>query len=127
MLQIKVVKESIWYKKVSVCICLSCPYVFFWLNTDFFTYLDYSLKVYLYLLLRIELGAPKICHFWNTIMHWNGKVHFGAEHCKKPIISKNALNKSCAELNFLKKTSVGAYLYIPQEWSQGLQRFDDLI
>ncbi len=39
--------------------------------------------------------------------HWNEKVHFMAEHCQKyklPIISKNSWNKSCAELNFLKKS-----------------------
>ncbi len=70
---------------------LLVKYEFFHLNflekwkfhTDFFIYLNYSLKAYLYLLQKWSWGPPKICHFWTTIMHWNGKVHFKAEHRKK--------------------------------------------
>ncbi len=50
----------------------------------------------------VELGRSKYLRFWNIIIHWNEKVHFRARRCKKYHISKNALNKSCAELNFKK-------------------------
>ncbi len=36
-----------------------------------------------------------------------------------PIISKNASNKNCSELNFLEKNSVYIYLNLLQKWSYG--------
>ncbi len=56
---------------------------------------------------KVELRGSKDLHFWKIIMYWNEKVHFGAVRCKKyqlPIISENSWNKSCAKLNFLKKS-----------------------
>ncbi len=41
---------------------------------------------------------------------------------KLPIITKNALNKSCSEFNFLQEKSVGAYVYLLQEWSYGARK-----
>ncbi len=54
---------------------------------------------------EVELGASKDCHFWNIVMHWNGKVHSleGWRQQKIPKISKNASNKNYSELNFLQK------------------------
>ncbi len=53
-----------------------------------------------------ELGAPKIYHFWNALIHCNGKV--GSLYSwmlqKILIISKNVSNEICVKLNFLQKT-----------------------
>ncbi len=78
MLWTKFVLNSIFYKKLSGCMSLS--------------------------LSRVELGASKDCHFWNILMHWNGKVDSlkGRMLPKIPSISKNTSYKNCSELNFLR-------------------------
>ncbi len=43
---------------------------------------------------------------WNNTLYWSGKVDsfYGSTLPKVRIISKNASNKSCLELNFVQKT-----------------------
>ncbi len=50
----------------------------------------------------------------NIILYWNRKVDpFLVRTLPKlPIISKNCSNKSCWELNFIQKKSVGAHVYL---------------
>ncbi len=67
---------------------------------------------------RVELGAPKICHFWNNALEWESSFTLGLNTAKNTdYIEKLAWNKSCAELNILEKIPLDAYLYLPQEWS----------
>ncbi len=61
------------------------------------------------------LGGSKDLCFWNIIMHWNEKVHFRAERCKKYWLYQKMLQTKVHRIKFATKT-VDAYLYLPQEW-----------
>ncbi len=80
IVQIKVVRKWISYKKISERIYLSPP--------------------------GVELGVSKNCHFWNIIMYWNGKVDSlqGSMLPKISVTSKNTSNKSYWALNFVQKS-----------------------
>ncbi len=77
MVQIKVVRNWISYKKVSGWIFLSPP--------------------------EVKLGGSKDCRVWNIIIYKNEKIDPLKDSTlpKLSIITKNGSNKSCSELNFL--------------------------
>ncbi len=80
------------------------------------------------------------CHTWSVkILPWcvwrnnvvsvyserTCRFSLGLNATKNTHYIKNGLNKSCWPLNFIKKVK-GAYVYLPQEWSYGLQRLSSL-
>ncbi len=97
-LQIRVVQNSILYEKVCKRIYVSPT--------------------------EVERGDSKDQYIWNLIMYGNenlGSLH-GSTLSKIRMVSKEASNKSCLELNFVQK-SVDAHMSIsPRSEARGLQK-----
>ncbi len=70
---------------------VNIPFGLFWSNADLFLKFGFLIESISLSTSEVELGAPKICQVWNTIMHWNGKVHFRAKHCKKYWLDRKML------------------------------------
>ncbi len=97
-LRIKVVKNWILYKKFRERICLFPPWV--------------------------ELRASNDQYIWNLFMYRNGKLDSlqGSPLSRIRIVSKKASNKSCSELNFVQKSTLGHMSISLKSGARGLQR-----
>ncbi len=74
---------------------------------------------------KVQRWGSKDCYVWNIIMYRNGKLDSlqGSMLSKILFILKNALNKSCWELNFLEKIQRAHASISPRSGSGGLQRW----
>ncbi len=101
-LRIKVVKDSVSYKRNSGPICLPSP--------------------------AVELGGSEDWFVSNIILYRNGKVNSlsGSTLPKIHIIWENASNKSCRALNSVQKSQRARTFIIPKRGARGLQRLTPL-
>ncbi len=56
----------------------------------------------------------------HNILEWESRFTLGLNAAKIPIISKNASNKHCSELNFLRKTQWTHFSIYPKSRAMGL-------
>ncbi len=61
---------------------------------------------------EVELGAPKICHFWNNALKW---VLLGLNAAKSTNYIEKYFSQKLFDIKFPTKNTVGAYLYLPEE------------
>ncbi len=72
-----------------------------------------------------NLNYRSIVDIWLVRVNYCGQYwgEYGWPLTRKRREQKKTSNKSCSELNFIQKSQVGAYVYLPQEWSFGLSYF----
>ncbi len=65
------------------------------------------------------MGALKIAMFEIYYVLNRERGFKGSTLQKMCVRSEKASKKSCSRFNFVQKKSLGAYVYLPQEWSYG--------